>query len=346
MENPKLKIYHGSLDKPWPLVWFLLANYPAKKTHYGRFGEAVQDYFSEALVEVVSDPALADYLLLPYLYNQAKKDPVYLVEFEALAKQHHKSIIVVYPGDSSEAVTLKHAIVFRNSQYQSQLRPNEIIMPALADDLGLNQTLAPRQKGGRPVIGFCGWADFRNLNERLRYYLKLIFQCGPARQGLWWRRKALNLLRQSKLVVTNFLIRHSYSGNEKTISLDQATARREYIDNILGSDLTLCVKGDGNFSVRFFEVLSLGRLPLFLDTDCPLPLADQINYDDFIVRLDWTKADQVASLVAETYQSWTAEEFARRQNLARSVFVDFLRLDNFFARTLTRVYLQKYEPQD
>lgn len=346
MDNHKLKIYHGPLDKPWSLVWFLLANYPERKTHYGRFGEAVQNYFTEPLVEIVADPLQADYLLLPYLYNQAQKDPAYLVTWVRLVEQTKKTLLVVYPGDSSEAVVLPQAIIFRNSQYQSRLRLNEIIMPALADDLGLGQTLIPRQKGTKPVIGFCGWADFRNLKERSRYYLKIILRFGPLRQGLWWRRRALDLLRQSKLVTPNFLIRQSYSGNEKTIALDQATARRDYLDNILNSDFTLCVKGDGNFSVRFFEVLSLGRLPLFLDTDCPLPLADQINYDDFIVRLDWTQTDQIASVVAQTYQAWSVEEFIRRQNLARATFVDFLRLDNFFARTLTKDFLQKYEPQD
>lgn len=349
MENPKLKIYHGSIDKPWSLVWFLLANYPERATDYGKSGELILSYFSQPLVEVVASPEQADYLLLPFFYNSAKRDPLYLAEFKLLIERYKKPVIVFYAGDPTDAVDLPRAIVFRNSQYQSQLRPNEIIMPSLVElmaELGPGQVWSPRPKKEKPAVGFCGWADFRNFKVRLHYWLKLAFSHGPKRQGLWWRRQALALLRASKLVTTNFLIRRSYSGIAKTISLEPVRARREYIENILDSDFTLCVKGDGNFSVRFFEVLSLGRLPLLLDTDCPLPLAEQINYDDFIVRLDWTKLGQIASVVAGAYQGWTAEEFARRQNLARATFVDFLRLDNFFARTLTKGYLQKYEPQD
>ncbi|OJI07249.1 MAG: hypothetical protein COX02_01760 [Candidatus Vogelbacteria bacterium CG22_combo_CG10-13_8_21_14_all_37_9] len=342
MNNSKLKVYHGPLNKTWPLVWFLLVNYPDRKINYGRFGEVVQDYFEELLVEIVDQPDQADYLLLPYLYNQAKVDEAYLLEFSNLAKQYKKQIIVVYPGDSNEAVELPSSIVFRNSQYRQTLRPNEIMMPALTEDLGQGQNLIPRIKGERAVIGFCGWADFRSFKERSRYYLKLSFTFGLKRQGLWWRRKALTLLRDSKLIATNFLIRKSYSGNEKTISLDPIVARREYIDNILNSDFTLCVKGDGNFSVRFFEVLSLGRIPILIDTDCPLPLEDMIDYDTCILRIPYQNISHLASITADFYNNLNQEQFTAKQIKIREVFEQYLRLDSFFKFWLKNDRLKKY----
>jgi hypothetical protein len=144
------------------------------------------------------------------------------------------------------------------------------------------------------------------------------------------------------LITTNFIIRRSYSGTAKTAELDLAQARSEYIENILGSDLVLCAKGDGNFSVRFFEALSLGRVPLLIDTDCPLPLSGLINYDEFIVRVDYRELAKLPTIVAEVYKNWSAEDYEIKQRRAREVFEQYLQIDKFFSLVLTKGYLQNY----
>ena len=43
------------------------------------------------------------------------------------------------------------------------------------------------------------------------------------------------------------------------------------------------MRGAGNFSVRFYETLMMGRIPLLIDTDIRLPLSDEINWDNHCV---------------------------------------------------------------
>ena len=41
-----------------------------------------------------------------------------------------------------------------------------------------------------------------------------------------------------------------------------------------------CMRGAGNFSYRFYETLMMGRIPIFIDTDCVLPFEESINLSD------------------------------------------------------------------
>lgn len=52
------------------------------------------------------------------------------------------------------------------------------------------------------------------------------------------------------------------------------------IDYRLESDYILCPRGGGNFLFQFFEILSIGRIPSFIDTGCYLP------YNEW---MDWSK---------------------------------------------------------
>lgn len=49
------------------------------------------------------------------------------------------------------------------------------------------------------------------------------------------------------------------------------------ITDIQNADFILSVKGDGSFFCRFYEALSLGRIPFFIDTDCILPFENMIQ---------------------------------------------------------------------
>lgn len=337
----RVKVYHGPLEKKWPIVWFLAPHYPEKKQVWGRFGDSVWGYFDEPLIDIVENPEEADFLLIPYTYNNTRYDLPYINEFIHLSTKFNKKIIIIFPGDSDEEVVIPNAIIFRNSQYRSRLRSNEIIMPAVADDL-LEGSLELKTKSDKPRVGFCGWASFKTWLEAIKFFVKGVVYQGPYKQGLWFRRLAIAVLSHSRLVITSFIIRRSYSGNEKTISLNKNQARKEYIQNIRDNDFTLCPKGDGNYSIRFFEVLSLGRIPIFVDTDTPLPLEDQIDYDAIMVRVNYRDIKEIDHIISRTYALWSTAEFFHRQTEARRIFTEKLRLDSFFKITLTSNFLSRY----
>ncbi|OHA57256.1 MAG: hypothetical protein A2114_02735 [Candidatus Vogelbacteria bacterium GWA1_51_14] len=285
--------------------------------------------------QLVSSPTEADYLLIPQAVT-ALTPAVnrYLDEIRELAKVANKKIIVFIGGDLSHNIFIDDMIVLKGSQYGRLKRANEIIVPPLVEDL---VEAKPRPKANQLVVGFCGWAAPGGGIGWLKYWLKNLKSGSVVfRKGLYFRRRAIKALKQSNLVKTNFLIRRSFSGNLKTASGDPAKLRREYIENIINSDFILAPKGDGNFSLRFYETLSTGRIPVLIDTDCALPLEGVINYDEVIVRVPYQKIGQVAELINNWYQQLSPAEWAEKQKSARRLFTERLRYDQFFNLLLAR----------
>ena len=88
-----------------------------------------------------------------------------------------------------------------------------------------------------------------------------------------------------------------------SVTRDAGDIRREYVENLRECDIALCVRGDANASQRFYEALSASRIPLFLDTDCVLPLEEVISYDDFMIRVP---SREIAD-IAHRAQTWGVE---------------------------------------
>jgi glycosyltransferase involved in cell wall biosynthesis len=107
------------------------------------------------------------------------------------------------------------------------------------------------------------------------------------------------------------------------------------VDNLVASDYALVVRGDANSSVRFYEALSLGRIPLFLDTACVLPLEAAINYRDFCVFVDWRDIDRIGEKLLEFHRSLAPERFEDMQRKARTAYEEYLRIDAFSKRLAT-----------
>ncbi len=337
-----IKIYIGTIIPELPYTEILYPNL-GNKERETPFGEKIFDDFIEPIVEIVDTAEAADYLCIPHNYNYIKTKVEYLSGFMELSETHSKKILIFFPGDSDEEVLIPNSIIFRNSQYKHEMKDNEIIMPGFAVDLGKKYSLLSRTKGELPTVGFCGWASYRRIKEWVSYGIYNLMESlvgHPARKkGLYFRRHALKFLKKSPKIISNFIIRSSYSLNSKTLTVDPAVARKEYVDNIKNSDFTLAPKGDGNFSVRFFESLSLGRIPLLIDTDCPLPHEDEIDYDTFILRVDQSKINELPQIVSDYYSSLTPESYLEKQKMCREVFEKYLKIDIFFKQTLTKEFL-------
>ena len=292
----------------------------------------------DPLVQIVDSPKDADYILLPHNYSSLKSHHSYVLRQRELAKKHNKKLIIFWHGDLDTPIHDDNAIVFRTSQYRSCIQKNEVMMPAYAEDL-LEGDLQPREKHtGKPIIGFCGWADYKNLKNHIGTVVKnsLIEASGivgirrDARvKGITYRMKAIKHLEKSSRVDPNFIIRSSYSGHASTIKTDPKQTRKEYIDNLLSSDYALIIKGDGNYSYRFYEALSLGRIPVLLDTECVLPLEDRIDYSRFIVRVPHWDIYHLDAIVEDHYRSISNQDFVDMQKRAREAFEKYLRVDRF-----------------
>jgi hypothetical protein len=152
---------------------------------------------------------------------------------------------------------------------------------------------------------------------------------GAEHMGVLFRERALRALSNEPRIEPHFISRGSYSGHVNTIQGSVDGHRREFVENLLNSDYALCIKGDANASVRFYEALSLGRIPLFLDTACVLPLEDTIMYRDFCVFVDWQDVDRIGDVLIEFHRKLSPERFVAMQKQARSVYREHLRIDSF-----------------
>ena len=291
-----------------------------------------------ALVDRIED---ADFVLVPYSYERLKAtNSQLLAKIVAEAKNAHKILLIDGAGDIERPISIPNSVVMRVSQYQYSKRQNEIAIPFVAEDLletYAGGVLSVREKTDRPSVGFTGWAR-ASVKTRLKTYWKelpltltalLDRKRGAEHKGILFRERALRALSSCPRVDQHILLRATYSGHEKTIQGTVAGNRKDFVDNLLNSDYALCVKGDANASVRFYEALSLGRIPLFLDTACVLPLEDKINYRDFCVFIDWQDVNQIGDRLADFHAKLSPKQFAEMQHKARDAFAHYLRTDKF-----------------
>ncbi len=330
-----IKIFIHPTKVPTPL--FIVFESSGSKNNRKLFQNVLIEN-THLLYEVVNDPLHADIIAIPHNYFSIQNNKAYLNEVVSLSRQYNKHILVFAYGDSSQKIQIPNSIVVRTSQYRSKKEDNEILMPAYVEDLGAGGVTFIKEKNAIPKVGFVGWADFANMIDRCKYYLKLLniaiqivfgLEKKTQFQGLFFRRCAMHILSRSSLVKSHFIIRRSYSGHVKAIETSPERVRKEFIDVINDSDVALAVKGDGNYSLRFFEILSLGRIPVLIDTDCPLPLEDELRYSDFILKIGYSDIYDIDKIIADFYERHTRDQLLDMQKKARLAFEQSLSINAF-----------------
>ena len=233
-------------------------------------------------------------------------------------------------------------IYFRASGFKSQLsQQNKGFPVALSDHFELlyqEKNITPNFKKELPIIGFCGHATvsvFKRFKEMLVFgkeNLKRLFK-NPFRNdwepyfaSAFERARLLKLLDKSSLVKTNFIYRNSYRAGAKTVE-DLEKTTKAYFDNIYDSDYVLCVRGAGNFSVRFYETLMFGRIPIFVNTDCILPFEDKINWKNHVVWIEWKDRKKIATLVADFHKQLSNDDFIKMQLNNRTLWKETLSIN-------------------
>ena len=330
-----------------PHIPLLFPNFGVINRPERLFTNSVLQTLRTPLVEIVDNPAEADYHLIPHDFYRIEKERTYLKRVVARAKDFDKKIIIFDYSDYDSLIDVENSIIFRTSGYRYKKTPNEIIMPPFVEDLGRESGITARSKGDKPVVGFCGWADFDSWRRRARYIIRIAFvefwaflsnsAYSSHKPGLYFRRACLAALRSSSLVKSNFLIRKTFSAHSHSISTDPSVARREYIENMKNSDFILSPKGDGNYSMRFYEALSLGRVPLLIDTETILPLEEEIDYSSFVLRVSCKDIKRLPNIVSDFYSSVNEDKFKAMQEKAVSVFRDKLSGEAFLRYAFSKL---------
>lgn len=311
------------------------------------FADLGRRAFRDTAFNLATDIESSDFVLLPHEYfDVIKKDVAYLSRHLELAKKYGKKLLIFDTSDYTDIeINVPEAIVFRVACYRSRKKDNEIIMPAFVEDLSSCADLCWRVKSELPTIGFCGWGSLPDFKSRVNLSIKnfaislkrAIRRDGSleaTKRGIYFRIKAINKIKRCNEVTPQFILRKSYSSHVDTIELPPERARMEYVRNILDSDLSLVVRGDANMSYRFYEILSLGRIPLFIDTDCVLPLENVIDYKKFVLFVDYRNMDNICETVLNFYKNTNEYDFVAMQKTAREMFEKYLTPSCFLKHTL------------
>ena len=151
----------------------------------------------------------------------------------------NKPVMTFNNDDDSTTFNLPdNVFLFRTSLYASRRLPREFAMPTVSPDYFKGEYLLDPEIS----VGYCGHIG----HGRLPY---------------------LQMLHEST-IKTDFILRRGFWAP----GVDRMVARKEYFDNISNNIFTLCHRGAGNFSYRFYETLMMGRIPVLIDTDCVFPI--------------------------------------------------------------------------
>jgi len=302
---------------------------------------------SEKEVEFVDDLKEAEICILTMSWNYYLETHQYdlAVDYIHKANTAGKQVWTWMSGDFGVKLNLDaNFIVFRNSGHKSQLSNQHIGMPVFISDplkqiYNTTELLMP-EYNSKPTVGFCGQANssfkqsLKEIAIRLKYYID--HQLGrtydspqPIQSTSLLRAKLLKKLEASKFIKSNFIKRQKYRAGIKENKAKHKTTL-EFYDNILESHYVLCVRGGGNFSVRFYETLAMGRIPVFVNTDCLLPLETKIDWQKHCVWVDFKDRNQISEKVKAFHKTHTKESLYNLMQANRSLWENQLRIGNFF----------------
>ncbi|NEP12115.1 MAG: exostosin family protein [Symploca sp. SIO2C1] len=100
---------------------------------------------------------------------------------------------------------------------------------------------------------------------------------------------------------------------------------------MIQSDYILCCRGSGNYSYRLYETLCMGRIPIFINTDCTLPYDFLIDWKEYCVWIEESEIDQASSKLIDFHNSLSEKDFINLQYKCREIWLKWLSPEGFFS---------------
>jgi len=294
----------------------------------------------------VPSPDQADIVLLAYKWSHYVNRGLIpqAVQAARQAQSAGKPFVIFSEGDFPAHLPFDNAVLFETAGYRSA--PGYVYhsgQPISLPDyrqLYCQNGWQPRRKTVRPMVGFCGLAGgsalqlltrrSANLGQRLSYRLGWRKWEPPPFETSSFRQRVLQQLAGSPGIDTNFILRKKYRAGVSGEKDPNHPSRLEFVGNILNSDYTVCMRGGGNFSVRFYETLCLGRIPIFIDTDCLLPFQDEIDYKAIFPWIDVKDLPHAAEMVQDFHARLSNDDFIDLQKACRKLWLDHMTPNGFY----------------
>ncbi len=305
---------------------------------------------------LVNEPEQADFFVFPINYeklygykeHEHKHYNYTAEEIESLrqklsamvanAVKLEKKIILFYYYDPIDKINVPNSIIFRTSLLKSKKDANEFALPAYTKDLRKQKKLTEKEfwleKTDRPTIGFRGQAAPLKLPVKLaikRTANQFLKKAGFNKQfnlyynfGYLARRDALVSCLNNTKIKTDFTL------TTLEQSWDPVNGKMPFLNNVFQNQYNLCVSGHGNYSFRLYEILSAGRIPVFINTDCVLPFEEFNNWKKHVVWIEEKDASKADQLILDFHETIHPDDFIQIQKNNRLFWEENLSKKGFY----------------
>jgi len=239
---------------------------------------------------------------------------------------------------------LQYGTLYRSSIFRRL--PHERAHAVLINDVTQEvpgATAAVREKEPQPRIGFCGY-----VGTPLR---RAVLQVVGAKQkvaGLKLRARVLRCIEKDRRLLAEFTTRADYLGAATLAAFREdhplTASRQAFLQNLFACSYGLAIRGKGNHSVRFYEILAAGRIPVFIDTNCVLPFEDEIEWRKLMPWIGERDVDSLGDFVVKFHDNLSGEAFASKQRQLRALWENRFKPIPYFAHILSTVAAGKRAP--
>lgn len=312
--------------------------------------ELLSNYYN-----LVNTVKACDIVVFPIDYASFLK---YKEAFKILAqdaKKHKKPIWIYTAGDFGLTNYIANSTTFRLGGFKSKLEVDNLIIPSFINDPYLTQIpdgFSVLEKTKKPSIGFVGHAQLglqKLLKERIghlkinvkRRLNKMLVDKQSFYPSSIKRASYLSLLARDNRLETNFMLRNKYRGGV-TSKKDKKKSTEEFYENIFNNAYTFCSRGVGNFSVRFYETLAMGRIPILLNTDCKLPLENEIDWSKHCVIIEEKEVSNMPDKIIEFHDNISSDYFKTIQSNNRKLWETKLIRQQYFV-AIHDIFIKKTE---
>lgn len=279
----------------------------------------------------VENPEEADYFLLPFGFSYDADCQKIMHEFLEKAKKYNKKTLLFYNSDDDNDIEIENTILFRTSYYKSKQNASIQALPGWSLDFinyFENKTFYTIPYQISPSVSYCGYIDYEK--KSLKSILRSIVKKESFSYELMAKKirgRACRTIKSNPAITSNFIIRNGFwaAGVD-----DKIKARTEYAANLINSLYAIATRGGGNFSYRLFEILSCGRIPVFINTDSILPFDSVINWKEHLVWVEEAELHKIDQIVLNFHRSKTPEQLIKIQESNRKLYTEYISPNGFF----------------
>lgn len=258
-------------------------------------------------IDRTDDPSMADVFVCPIGLFDLDRASVPLQRFPYFRGNETKHVFF----DISEILTVYHepSLFFRTNLKTWMLAedPTAIAFPWPVDDFG--DCMEPPDGGFQYDVSFHGWLNYTTrIHATESCLMDARLKCDMARYP-------------------DFSGQYLGRDPETRGYLNPEGRRRMegFKASMRASRICLCPESiAGDFPYRFFEAMSVGRIPFLIGTDQVFPFAEEIPYDEFTIQLPISRAGDAGPVAVEYLAGKSDQELLARGRIGRYYWEKYL----------------------